>query len=70
MLREMPLRILNALNLSFGAKASIGMVVFALAPCWCAYSLMTMSKQGTIRKSDRSIIERHARVDNPFAKKE
>ena len=53
-------------TIGFGAKASIGMIIFALAPCYCAYALFDAKKQGVKLPSDDII--RHAKVENPFSR--
>ena len=52
---------------SFAVKAGLGMLLVAVAPAYCVYALGEGSKKGTLRKPDRSSLERHARVENPFA---
>ena len=54
-------------RIGFGVKATAGMLLFALAPCYCVYALADASSKGTIRKPNRDRIERAGRIENPFA---
>ena len=56
-------------RIPFAAKAGVGMLVFALAPCYCVYALSNAEKHDEDEKARRrEKLQRQLRVDNPFAR--
>jgi hypothetical protein len=49
---------------SFALKATIGMLAFALAPCYCLLALADAKKKNV--GPNQAYLERHLKVDLPF----
>ena len=45
-------------------KACGGMLIFALAPAACVYTLADAQKKGNIRKPNLDTLKRHAHVED------
>ena len=51
------------------AKASAGLLLFALSPAYCLWSLTQQQKNGTLKKMDPEFIKRSFRNDGLFVTK-